>query len=607
MIHYLHNIRVRLLSFLLFGLVLILVAPPVVFGQTGVQTATVRGFIMDVDGRPIKNLSSNAIQILAYNDAHWKEGMYDASSGSYTMQLPSGEWFVFVEPLPATGFMTSDIGMPVGVTSAGGIIERPITLRRYDGVIAGEVKENGGSYLGRVLVNIRNLISGEIFSHEAENGSYQLFVPAGTYEVNVFPRRESRVMPDATQPVTVAKGEFANIALAMKPTDVEIKGVVAIPSSVAITAADVVVRASSETGRFTETAVNAKGVYTLALKTPDTWRIVADAVGMPEGRVYRSEEKVLAIGTQNQILTQNLSLAPTATVLPKSVSKSFRGSDGITMSLSNGAVVSVPPNAFPSDETFSIGVIPSTSVPQKGLTLAGFAYQIKIKNPSGELVTHAPRYIIQIPVVSDPGGKGSFLRMLSFDPMTSAWRTDGNYVVRNGKITSLTNSSFLAGFVITLPQPEQPTSSGGGGGGGVSAPTPQKPTPPSLVSATPKSDRAITITAFVLSRSIGESYRIERSQSLSGEFQKIAENLSELMFENGGLNASTQYCYRFISTDLSGTGDSSPSEVACAITLADKTFPVITSSVTVNANQSVANTVDIVFTTDEPTSSQLTI
>ncbi len=397
------------------------------------------GFIIDSSGHKVVGLDGR-IKILTYRGDEWIPGSYDGASGGYEVTVPAGgdPWFLVAQVDENTGFTSSQITPSIAVPQKG-TIKQDLMLHLYGGALAVKAISPTGSYLDNILLNLRNIFSGELFSHEVSEGASSISVPTGVYEVNAYSADADVISSGASQ-VTVDSGSLANVNLAFQKSNTAVMCHILGPSG---GTPGSVVRAWTESGAYRQVKSDSNGNCLLKLSTGVPWHISADAV--MNDHVYRSQEIVTTISEPTTSV--NLILDVTPLILPKAVSRTFKGNETATVSLSNGVTFSLPSGAVPS-VSFTASIVPSIGF-SPAFSMVTPVYDLKILTENGPITKLAKYGVIKIPYTATDfiaKASESFLHTFSFDHLTSVWRSDGNSVVYGNAVISLTN--YLAAFVV---------------------------------------------------------------------------------------------------------------------------------------------------------------
>ncbi|MBI4193388.1 MAG: peptidoglycan-binding protein [Candidatus Colwellbacteria bacterium] len=560
----------------------------VVFTHVGVASAadgTVVGFVTDAESRIVRSIP---LDVFAYRKGQWREGSYDAATGAYSITLPPGTWYVGGTVPPTTGFTAEGINF-VATVADGKETHYSFVLDRIGGVIRGNTKESSGSFISKTLINLQRLFSVKpsaptLSSTANGDGSYEVYVPEGTYAIQAFSSPTNGLVNPAAQELTVSEGEIANLGLVFKKATREVFGVV-LPNGAVGSGATVV--ASSDKHRA-ETMSDEFNIFRLKVNDGET--ITQQAYNTMGTKTYQSAPQTITVSGADVFKVLTLSL--TATTLPAGKSSVFSGATGGTVHLANGMALSLPPQAVDAS-TVKASVQPSVSPSPVSMTLVGPAYNISLVSGSNLPTTAVlKRFVVEIPydegAVKAAGLKESALRLVAWDAGAGAWRVANNSVVDTDSNTVVGLTNYFARFTVADPQRE---SGGGGGGGGAGTPLPH---PPSDFDVASVSVAQVVLKWKDSAIEVDEAYRLERDGVV------IADNIPPTVesYTDTGVEPGSVHAYRIISFNPAGS-NASPVRL---VPIPADTVPPQIQNITVAPSQTSAS---ISWTTDEPTTSVL--
>ncbi len=585
--------HIRPRAFLAVLAVVFLFIPMAGFAQSAAPSVSLTGFIRDAKGRPVFAEAT----VFAYQQNRAESAAVDKATGEYELSLAPGTWIISARIGPETGFAAP--AAEAVTFGALGAVAHDIALRPMTAIISGRVLNPDGTVLSRAVINLTETDGGaDVFSTEAVSGSYEVFVPAGTYAVSAFASANDSIINPRAKKLTVQDGQRAVVDLRFNLADAAITGKI-YPD---IIGGGALVSAVSDTGFSSQTYADADGNFAVRVDSVNAWRL--SAVKRIGSLVYQSKEIIAANGG-----VQNISLTDIS-ILPSSKTSMVSGADHALATLDNGMIVS-----FVGDAAGAAGVTvkitPLAASPQKSLSLVGPVYDIAASasdlSAIASLSQKAP-FLVTLPLPI--GGavtkeNQSKLKLGIWDEHARAWKLVGDSFVdlANNKIIGFI--PYLARLGVTEPQPPsvpviQPITNPAAETGGPSFLG--APFAPENLSAS----AAPSLTTAVLAWTDTDNetgYTLERSTSPNGSFAVIALSIAAntTVYIDTNLTAGTVYYYRLRA--FNPLGGSAYSKVAVADLTPkvagemDTKAPVILSQAVNTATQGAAA---ISFTTDEP-------
>ncbi|MEK7612491.1 MAG: hypothetical protein AAB407_04070 [Patescibacteria group bacterium] len=568
------------------------------------QAAQISGFITDPDGVAVRSLDTHFIRVFAYQrGGNWKEGMYNPKTGSYSIDgLTLGKWYVTANiHSETTGFLGAPIADPV--TLATNATVQNIKLRRISGVLSGSVLDDSGFPIANALVNITNKISGEIFSGETNaQGLYHLIATKGLYSLGAFfGANKDMVAPEEVDGVKISDGALAKISFVFSKPEANVIGKVS-SGNFSIPVAGAIVYAWSDQGRSAEAVATTDGSYRLQFisNTKDVWHV--HALQQIGNTVYYSDE--ITFPSSSNIVNQTITLAHSR-VLPPVVTKTFSSTEPATIQLSDGMSFSIPSHAVASD-SFTVSVVPSAARLQKDVAVQSNRYDVLVYDASGKKIsTLNQSAVVEIPYTASLANtvEDNAFHLFFWNPFVRAWQSNGNSVTdtEHKSVVGLVN--YLAGFIVVTPQVDRVAGSGG-------APPTLPPTAASNFAVIAQGATSALLSWVDPILEVGERRTIERSGNPNSGFVTIADttnntlSISQTSYTDTGLQAQTQYCYRSRSFTENGTAISLVQCVTTQPAPPDATPPVI-SNLVAQVTDTVAGVASIVWTTNEPASSNI--
>jgi hypothetical protein len=596
------KIFIKLIPVGLFALLLITGGK--LYAQTAATSISIiSGSVTDPEGRVVTGIP---IQVFAYRSGALVAGTFVMETGTYSIPLSVGSWFIGSEVDPKTGFIAAGTDSALEVAAPGVLLKRDLMLRRVEAVVNGRILRPDGTSLANTLVNVFGSSDAEVFSTEVnDDGSYQFFLPADRYAVNAFSSSDNNVINPERQIIDLAKGKFAYINSFFKDSDRIIHGRVMDDKG---PVADVLISARSEKGYYSATYTRADGTYALKVRDFGSWRI--KAAQFRSGVSYESDESLILLSGKD--IEKNIILKSGA-LLPGAAQGKFPSVSGGETKLANGVSVFIPSMAVTADQV-TVKVEAAVKDSPNSVTPLGAAYEVKVFGDNGARITELQKpAVVALPyTVADLAsvhGDVSRLKMFRFDENVGAWRPLANSSVDTKNKVVVAPTRFLAGFVVT--QSEGRTEAGqqqtvqsaaagvvGSGSGGAAFTAPQPPTIGNVnVSSSSEGSARVFYTAFIIS--LNESYQVERSLSVGGPFSavgpgKITAPFPSSGIEDTGLAPNTTYFYRIVAENSIGK---SQSQVVSVQTAKDLTPPTVGDPTTLFSPDSVVFS----FATNEPT------
>jgi len=594
-------IRNKLPILLIVFTIVAIFVPLNVLGQNSEGLLT--GKILDPEGRVIKDID---VRVFAYRKGEWIEGFFIKAEGSYRIQLPVGEWFIGAEVNPESGFTGSEINLPISVN--GFAVAQNISLKRLSAIISGKVLKPDGSKFPKALVSLSSLPI-HLSTETDSNGVYRFLVPAGRYLLRAFSSPEKGGINPKSETLDLKNGQLANLSLVFKPSDVKIFGQISLFNS----PSPALIWAWSDEGGYSEAKADNSGNYQLKVKANEVWHIKA----VRELDISPYESRQFDVSVKKEDIELDIELLSPVSKLPKRRIEKFylSNTDSVSLELSNGVRLSLPPGAVPEGE-LAINIVPFIGTNQKSVDVVGSAYRINLYDRNNQPIRKLKKSgVLELPYTDNDLKKVNAdennLKVFFWDDNASAWRSNGNSVVVKKDKFLLGLVSHFSEFVVADPEgggapPEGggeggegssasvESSGGGGGGGGSFTPvSPPPPTAPSIINASASQD-SVTVTFFDFIVSKNERYKLQRSVEPSN-FNDIGEPINASPFvDSYNLKPGMKYYYRIIAQN--DFGESLPSPVALVTIPADTEAPSISDGVEVVVQ---GGRVTFTFTTNE--------
>lgn len=365
-----------------------------------------------------------------------------ADSGAYTLPLAKGVWFYdynIEQPELTDGLMNRPVGQNQLTIAAGQTVSKNLTVRQGTNTITGTVTSSTGTALPRVLVNIdnrpkledsgtanpANMVSLTVESNDS--GVYTTKVPNGTYLVTAgdTPSVAANMLPPDGKTVTVSGGSTATANLKFEKSDATISGKI---TTSGVTDGGGIVSAWTDDGSAVSGPVKKDGTYSLKVTSGEVWHV--DVTDLKGNKLLESSQTNLTtkIGTN----AVNLAMADTGITVPGPVTKSCDADDTCTVSLPDGASVTLPPFAVDLTGTIKITLTPTIDLDKSSTDApATLAYEVKALDNSGNAVTDLDKPAeVTIPYSQTELAKNGLvekrLNPTYFNPDTNTWEDSGS-------------------------------------------------------------------------------------------------------------------------------------------------------------------------------------
>ncbi len=388
------------------------------------------------------------------------------ADGSYSLPLAAGTWYYdysILHPEETAGLLNTPAGQNSVTIKSGQTIVRNLTVREGRNTINGTVTDALGVAIKGAVVSIDNRSSLEdkadtkgvqIISttvNTDENGTYAARVPDGTYMISVGDTpavTASQIAPDSKS-VTVSGGATVTKNLAFENANATIKGKVTLNNK---TDGYGTITAYSDNGKQESASVAKNGTYSIPVTSGDVWHVVATDL---QGKNLL-ESEVKDVTTKKGTNTVNVSLNDTGVDVPGPVTKTFSADQGGTVSLPDGASVTMPPFAIDVTGTVSVTVSPTIDLDRTTLSApATIGYEVKAINGSGQEVKQLNKPAeVTVPynqtVAEQNGLIEGRLEPTYFDPQTQTWATAGaSGLVDTKNNVATISTTHLTKFSVT--------------------------------------------------------------------------------------------------------------------------------------------------------------
>lgn len=222
-------------------------------------------------------------------------------------------------------------------------------------------------------------------------GKGSLLVSSGSqYEVRAFlppDRAGGNLLPPKSVAADLRTAKTATVVLQFQESFGAMTGKVTLPDGSA--AKFCFVHYWSQDGSNGGAPCNPNGSGTFSLGySKGTLHFNADSFDPSSKKLYRSDEQLIIVTTQ-KTLTQNFSLQEAEEKAFAPLTKTFKANETTTISLDNGAQLTIPAGAMGTgSENMTISVTPTVSLnATETVDPEGVGYSCEVKNSSGQEVT----------------------------------------------------------------------------------------------------------------------------------------------------------------------------------------------------------------------------
>ncbi len=403
--------------------------------------ASLTGTLLLPDGGAAANTGS-AITIEAVDENGNFVSADVAASGAYTLPLAKGIWlydYNIEQPELTSGLMNRPVGQNTVTVAAGQAVSKNLTVRQGTNTITGTVIDAAGTAVARVLVNLDNrpkledsgtanpadMVSLTVETNDS--GVYTAKVPDGTYLVTAgdTPSVASNQLPPDAKTVKVSSSTTATADLKFETSNASISGKVTTAGK---TDGGGIVSAWTDDGSAVSAPVDKDGKYTLSITANEVWHV--DVSDLKGNKLLESSQT--DIKTKVGANTVNLGMNDTGVTVPGPVTKSCDADDTCTVSLPDGASVTLPPFAVDLTGTIRVTLTPTIDLDKSSTDApATLAYEVKALDNSGNAVTDLDKPAeVTIPYSQDEMAKNGLvekrLNPTYFNPNTNTWEDSGS-------------------------------------------------------------------------------------------------------------------------------------------------------------------------------------
>lgn len=403
--------------------------------------ASLTGTLLLPDGNAAANTGSD-ITVEAVDESGNFVSADVAASGAYTLPLARGTWlydYNVEQPELTDGLMNRPVGQNQVTVAAGQTVSKNLIVRQGANTVTGTVTNAAGTAVARALVNLDNrpkledsassnptdMVSLTVEANDS--GIYTAKVPNGTYLVTAgdTPSVAADQLPPDAKTVKVSGGATATADLAFETSNATISGKVTTGGK---TDGGGIVSAWTDDGSAVSAAVGKDGKYTLNVTSGEVWHV--DVSDLKGNKLLESSQTDLK--TKAGANTVNLGMGDSGITVPGPVTKSCDADDTCSVSLPDGASVTLPPFAVDLTGTITVTLTPSIDLDKSTTDIpATLAYEVKALDSSGDAVTDLDKPAeITIPYSQDEMAKSGLvekrLNPTYFNPDTNTWEDSGS-------------------------------------------------------------------------------------------------------------------------------------------------------------------------------------
>jgi len=437
------------------------------------NSSIIKGFFHDEAGTVVTGFDAHVFA--TSKEGSWQEALFDKTTGTYTLKVSAGTWYLGYDIDPASGFISGHEPNVKVVIAEGETLQQNFIVKKAGSLITGVVTDPEGkgvfgAFIGISKTGFASAIESEEFKDPTvagtetdANGFYTVAVPAGTYFVKTFVNPERGFINSKEKSITIADGETATLNLQLRTADLAITGVVFV-NDAGVT--DAFVWGWSETGGYQESFTHIDGSYQLNVTSEDSW-VVAATTDF-DGVLYRANEVSISVGTTS--VTHDIYLERIQE-LPPSVVETSDATTPTVASVTGGATVVASGNAISTTGSVSISITPDTRTPSQGeVKVIGTAYDLEARDATGQLITSFNTDItVTIPYEEQDvvllGAKESNLVMSFWEETAATWKILENSIVNQEENTVTAAVDHFTRFAIVaaadITPPEAPTAVSG--------------------------------------------------------------------------------------------------------------------------------------------------
>lgn len=370
-----------------------------------------------------------------------------------------------------------------------------------------------------------------------DQGQATFSLPRGLYTITAYIGASANYINPPQQSFTASKTENQNMSFTFnQPTAaafVSLSGTAKLEGG---SATNAYVWAWSENGQSAFVQAGTDGSFAIKVLPQSAWHLGADR--QINGLGYRSTETIVNVG--NESVSTMLTLSKLATPLPQAESVTAPASSNIIAKTTDGAQVTVPPNAANlGSGNPTLQIAPTVEAPsQPSKVPVSTVYDITLKDIAGNKITSFSS-LIEVRIPYDPAGIAALgldektLKPGYYDEQSGAWIEISNFSLDPQNHLVIAKVNHLTRFAIVMPADVTP------------------PLPPSGLTANFLASGGVQLNWSNPDKDF-KYLRIYRSQSSASLGQLIQNNYSGTSFLDSQITPGTTYYYVLHAVDPAG-------------------------------------------------------
>ena len=369
------------------------------------RDVTIEGAVKDSQGKIITGLP---VTVYAEAGGITEQTEVDTATGRYELKVYSAvyrTWTIsYAIGETKQKFLWSNVtnyAMPV---AANARVTQDLTVYLADASVSGKVVSDVAKPLAGSYVSYSNLDSeGNLFDTGVsvfegnvvteDNGSYQLFLPSGTYRLSVS--QEGLISPDS-QIVKISPQSPGRVDFKFLSADATVSGQVRISGK----GTGASVWGWSDGGASVFLNTNAEGKF-LVRVSRDVWHFGAYVT--LQNKYYVSDEMVVDTAKESSKTVAIDLRLESEFILPPSITKTFDASSLTVVTMGDGTKLTVPAGAIQGSGMLTLIASPNTLLPvQENSKPIGLGYDLQVKNEKGRNIVKFPADVfVAIPYTSE--------------------------------------------------------------------------------------------------------------------------------------------------------------------------------------------------------------
>lgn len=514
------------------------------------NNATITGTVYDESNTKVTGKWLSIYATKGKNGS-WQSASFDQSAGTYSIKLSAGTWKLGWWIDQALGYSAGS-GQDTELT----VLENEtktydIHLKKANATIKGRAFKADGNAMQWAWItadtrdpNEKKSADNYYYSNGASSnasGDYELKVPAGTYFVGGNMWTGSGYINPKRQKITVEADKTASLDLTFRTSDGVISGTVTRDG----TGTSAYVTAWAEDGGYAESNTTNTGGFDLAVSKGTTWHL--RAIVQDGTTIYKSKEAVVNMDTGTA--SQDLALVKQTFTLPKSQIVTFDATLDQTISLDDGATLTVPANSIANSGTVTLTITPDAVLPEQGSAKPiSYGYDLKATGSNGNTIEQFNSSVtLETPYTSDQLNDANVinaeeLQLGYYDKAAGVWHEIPNCTVNTKEKKVVCQFNHFTQFAL------------------ITASDTTAPNAPTQVKATAGTG-IITVSWTKPTDADFKSVKVYRSTKSGTLGDTIADNQTGTSYEASGLSSDMTYYFTLKSVDTSGNESASSTQV----------------------------------------------